>query len=334
MAQFKIFVGWPFCEEALHILRQHGEVQVNPEKRILDKVAYLKAAPDTDIILSVGTEVIDAEVMAAAPQLKMIANYAIGFNNIDVAEATKRGIVVTNTSGSATESTADFTWALLMAVARRVVEGDVFMRAGKFKGVDLNLLLGHDLHGSTLGIVGMGKIGLAVAERAQGFKMNILYFDPIRRDESYEREHGLTYASLEEVLRQSDFVSLHVLLTDQTHHLIGEKELSLMKSTAYLINASRGPVVDEQALVKVLREKRIAGAGLDVFENEPTMAPGLTELSNVVLAPHIASSTRQTRDHMAMIAARNIAAFCQGERPPNLVNPEVDKGQLKVNSKK
>jgi len=222
-----------------------------------------------------------------------------------------------------TETTADFAWALLMAIARRVVEADKFTREGKFKGWRPQLLLGSDVYGKTIGIVGMGRIGQAMARRARGFDMNILYYDEYRPDPEVEKELGLTYVPFDELLQKADYVSIHVPLMESTHHLIGERELKLMKKTAYLINSARGPIVDEKALVKALQEKEIAGAGLDVFEDEPELAPGLAELDNVVLAPHIASATIETRSKMATMAAEGCLSVLKGERPVNLVNEEV-----------
>lgn len=319
----RVSVGWPYPKHVLDPLRELCDIQVNSEERILSKQEYLQRVGDKDIIFSVGTEPIDAEMMDAAPHLSMVANYAIGFNNIDVAEATRRKIVVTNTSGSATESTADFTWMLLMAVARRVVEADRFVREGRFHGVDLRLLLGGEVNGMTLGIIGLGRIGAAVARRARGFEMTLIYYDPQRASSSLEHELGVTYVPLDELLKNADFITVHVPLLPETRHLLGAPQFSLMKPTAYLVNTSRGPVIDEKALVKALQNRQIAGAGLDVYEHEPKMAEGLSTLDNVVLAPHIASSTVQARVYMAEIGVRNILAFCRGEIPPNLVNTEV-----------
>jgi glyoxylate reductase len=230
---------------------------------------------------------------------------------------------VTNTPGVLDETTADFAWTLLLAVARRVVEADRFARSGEWKGWDLLMMLGSDVHGKTLGVIGFGRIGQRVAQRARGFGMRVLYHDAVRAPEERERELKVEWAEKERLLRESDFVSLHVPLTAETRHLISTRELSWMKATGYLINTSRGPVVDESALVQALQEKRIAGAALDVFEEEPKIHPGLVELPNVVLAPHIASASVETRTRMAMMAAENVVAVLRGERPANLVNPEV-----------
>jgi glyoxylate reductase len=269
------------------------------------------------------TNTIDAEVMDAAPALKIIANMAVGYNNIDVAEATRRGIVVTNTPGVLTDTTADFAWALLLAVARRVVEADRFVREGRFTGWGPMLMLGQDVHGKTLGIIGFGRIGRAVAKRATGFDMQVMYYDRVPADRKTERQLKARSVSLDELLAQSDYVSIHTDYNPQTHHLIGAPQLARMKRTAYLINTARGPIVDEAALVEALRAGQIAGAALDVFEHEPQVHPGLLDLPNVVLAPHIASASLDTRTAMALMAADNIIAVMRGERPPNLVNPQV-----------
>ena len=259
--------------------------------------------------------VLDEEVFAACEGLKVVANVAVGFNNIDVAAARRRGIVVTNTPDVLTETTADFAWALLMSAARRVVEADAFVRSGEWKVWRWDLLWGADIHGKTLGVVGFGRIGRAVARRARGFGMRVLYCDTVRADAATERELNATATDLESLLRESDFVSLHTLLAPETRHLINERTLRLMKPTAILINAARGPVVDEAALVRALSERWIAGAGLDVFEDEPRIHPGLIPLRNVTLAPHIASASSDTRISMATLAVRNCLAVLDGKPP-------------------
>ncbi|MCK4222564.1 MAG: D-glycerate dehydrogenase, partial [Dehalococcoidia bacterium] len=259
----------------------------------------------------------------AGKKLKIVANYGVGYNNIDVDCATEKGIMVTNTPDVLTETTADLTWVLLMAIARRIAEADRFTRAGKFSKFDPYLLLGSDVYGKTLGVVGLGRIGQAVARRALGFDMKVLYYDVQPAAQEIETRYKAKYVDLDTLLKQSDFVTLHVPLIDATHHLMDKDRLSLMKRTAFLINASRGAVVDEQALVKVLKEGGIAGAGLDVYEKEPQLSPGLTELDNVVLIPHLGSATLQTREAMAELAAENVVAGLAGEKPPNLVNRDV-----------
>lgn len=324
MKRFKVFVTRKILEEGLNMLREKFDVEVSDYDGVIPRKMLLEKVKGVDAILSLLTDTIDAEVMdAAGSNLKVIANYAVGYNNIDVEEATKRGIMVTNTPGVLTETTADLAWALMMAIARRIVEADRFVREGKFRGWEPMLLLGTDVHGATLGIVGFGRIGQAMARRALGFNMKVLYYDNARVPEQVEKELKATYVDLPTLLRESDFVSLHVPLTKETHHLIGEKELRMMKKGAYLINTARGPVVDEKALVKALKEGWIKGAALDVFENEPEVEPELLKLENVVLAPHIASASYATRSRMSIMAAENIIKALSGEIPPNLVNPEV-----------
>lgn len=328
----KVYVSRLLPEAVMDFLRNSAEVvevRVNPHDRVATRQELREGVEWCDCLLCLLTDTINAEVMDWNPQLRIIANYAVGFNNIDVAAATQRGIPVTNTPGVLTETSADLAWALILACARRVVEADAFLRAGKFTGWGPTMLLGQDVHGKTLGIVGLGRIGYAVARRAQGFNMRVLYASPRRADEAAEKSVNATWVSLESLLKESDFVSLHPYLSSETTHLIGENELRMMKETAYLINTSRGPVVDEKALVRALQEGWIAGAGLDVFEEEPALAPGLLECRNTVLLPHVASATIETRTAMGMIAASNIVALLQGKRPPNVVNPEVLSGRCR-----
>ncbi|AJC73675.1 MAG: D-isomer specific 2-hydroxyacid dehydrogenase NAD-binding protein [Thermotoga sp. 50_1627] len=324
MNRFKVFVTRKILEEGLNMLKERYDVEVSDYDGVIPREMLLEKVKGVDALVSLLTDNIDAEVMdAAGPNLKIIANYAVGYNNIDVEEATKRGIMVTNTPGVLTETTADFAWTLLMAIARRVVEADRFVREGKFRGWEPMLLIGTDVHGATLGIVGFGRIGQAMARRALGFNMRVLYYDNARVDEQIEKELKATFVDLPTLLKESDFVTLHVPLTKETHHLIGEKELKMMKKDAYLINTARGPVVDEKALVKALKEGWIKGAALDVFENEPEVEPELLKLDNVVLAPHIASASYATRSKMSVMVAENVIKALSGEVPPNLVNPEV-----------
>ena len=298
------------------------QVDVNPEDRVLGRAELLAGVAGRDGVLCLLTDTIDAEVLDAARGCRIFANYAVGYNNIDVAAASARGIAVTNTPGVLTDATADLTWALLFSAARRIPEGDRFTRAGRFAGWAPLLLLGGDISGRTLGIVGAGRIGTAVALRSRGFRMRVLYFDRVP-NEALEQAVGAERVELDTLLRESDFVSVHVSLDDSTRHLIGARELGLMKPTAYLVNTSRGPVVDEAALVEALRAGEIAGAGLDVFEDEPALAPGLAELDSVVIPPHLGSATIGTRTRMATLAASNLLAMLRGQRPPNIVNPEV-----------
>lgn len=320
----QVYVSRPIPDVGINLLKQFCDVEVFPDPDTLPTTEQLIAGVrGKDALLCLLTEEITAEVMDAAPNLKVISNYAVGYNNIDVAEATRRGIVVTNTPGVLTETTADFTWALLMAVARRVVEADRYTRAGRFQGWGPLLLLGNDIYGKTIGIVGLGRIGQAIARRANGFDMNILYHSRRRVSRDIESRLKAKYSPLDELLRESDFVVLTTPLTPETRHMIGAEQLSMMKKTAYLINTARGPVVDEKALVTALRQGVIAGAGLDVFEEEPKLTPGLAELDNVVIAPHIASATVDTRNKMATMAAENLLAVLRNERPRYVVNPEV-----------
>lgn len=279
----------------------------------LPKAELIRRLAGKDGLICQIITTVDEEVLAAAPTLRVIANVAVGYNNIDVAGARRRGIVVTNTPDVLTETTADFAWALLMAVARRVVEADHYARSGQWKAWKWDLLWGADIHGKTLGIVGFGRIGRAVARRAIGFNMRVLYTDAVRAAPDVEQELRAEFAPLDRVLVESDFVSLHTPLLPETRHLINEAALRRMKRTAILVNAARGPIVDEAALVRALTEGWIAGAGLDVFEEEPKIHPGLLLLRNVVLAPHIASASRETRLAMARLAVRNCVAVLEGK---------------------
>ncbi len=320
---FNVFVTRAIPRAGLDLLQPLCDVDMNPGDRVLSRQELLEAVQGRDAVLSLLTDTVDDAVLeAAGPRCRVFSNYAVGYNNIDVAAATRRGILVTNTPGVLTETTADTAWALLMAVARRVVEADRFFRSGKWTGWGPMQFLGRDIHGATLGIVGAGRIGTAMARRAIGFGMKVLYHDAGGTSETVGRLGG-RQVSMEQLLQQSDFVTLHVDLNEQTRHLIGARELSLMKRSAYLINTARGPVVDETALVAALREGTIAGAGLDVYENEPHPAAGLTELENVVCLPHLGSATEATREKMSIMAAENLLAAVKGERPPYVVNPEV-----------
>jgi lactate dehydrogenase-like 2-hydroxyacid dehydrogenase len=318
---FNVYVTSQLPRPALDFLAASVDtLDVNPGDSVLTRAALLANIRGRNGVLCTLNDAIDAAVMDAAPTVKVFANFAVGFNNIDVAAATKRGIVITNTPGVLTDATADLAWALLFAAARRIVEADQFMRSGQFKAWSPMLFLGADITGKTLGIVGAGRIGTAVGLRAKGFRMKVLYTETAGPCETLEREAGARRVTLEQLLRESDFVSLHVPLLPETRHLIGKRELGLMKRTAILINNSRGPVVDEAALVEGLRNGTIAGAGLDVYEDEPAMKPGLAELKNAVLLPHIGSATIETRTRMAMMAAENLLAVLRGESPANALN--------------
>jgi glyoxylate reductase len=318
-----VYVTRRIPQAGLDMLRRHcARVEVNPDDRVLRPDELLAAVSGRDGVLCLLTDAItDAVLAAAGPGCRVFANMAVGFNNIDMAAATRRGVLVTNTPGVLTETTADLTWALMLAVARRIVEGDKFFRTGQWPGWGPLQLLGHDIHGATLGIVGAGRIGTAVGRRGSAFGMRILYADP-QPNEALNQLGG-RQIDLETLLKESDFVTIHVALDQTMRHLIGRRELGLMKPSAYLINTARGPLVDEAALVNALRERRIAGAGLDVYEEEPEPAPGLVELGNVVCIPHLGSATEATRAKMASMAAENLVAALRGERPPNLVNPEA-----------
>jgi len=309
------------------LLHEVFEVVGGEADEALERAALLERVVGVDAILCLLSETIDAQVMdAAGPCLRVISNMAVGYDNIDVPAATARGIIVTNTPDVLTDATADLAWALILAVARRVLEGDRFVREGHFRAWSPFMLLGRLVAGATLGIVGMGRIGQAVARRALGWNMKVLYVRQRGPLSSQEIPPGADWeccATLEELLARSDIVSLHVPLTDKTRHLIGERELALMKPGAFLINTARGPVIDEAALVRALQEGRLGGAGLDVYEREPELTEGLDELLNVVLLPHLGSATVETRSRMAELAARNAVAAIRGERIPHVVNPEV-----------
>lgn len=318
-----IFVTRAIPERGIALLASKGHtVTVSDKDGVLTKeelVLRLQGA-GYDAVLCLLTDTIDDEVLeAAGPQCKIFANYAVGFDNIDREAAKKRGVVITNTPGVLTETVAEHTFALMLAIAHRVAEGDAYTKAGSYIGWAPMLLLGTDVSKKTLGIIGLGRIGSLVAHHAvKGFGMKVLYHDQ-KPNADFEKEYDARFCDLETVLRESDFISLHVPLVPETRHLIGEAQLQMMKKTAYLVNTSRGPVIDEQALVTALREGWIKGAALDVFEHEPKLTPGLAELSNVIVTPHIASATEETRSKMAECAAENIIAALEGKTPPNAV---------------
>jgi glyoxylate reductase len=297
-------------------------LQVNRKNRNLEYKELNERAADADAILTMLADKVDAEFLNSCEKLKVVANYAVGYNNIDIATATKNNIVVTNTPDVLTDTTADLAWALIMTITRRIVESDSFTRQGRFKGWAPELLFGSDVYGKTLGIVGAGRIGQATAKRAAGFDMNILYYNRSGKKE-FESKTGAERVDLKELLKKADIISLHVPLTDDTRYLIDEPELKMMKKNSYLINTARGPVVNETALSKALKNGQIAGAALDVFENEPEVHPELIDLKNVVLTPHIGSATQKTRNTMAEMAAESIITVLSGEKPENIVNPEV-----------
>jgi glyoxylate reductase len=321
----KVYVTRKLFKEALDILEEHVDAEIfEGDEAPIPRSLLLEKVKSVDGLLCLITEKVDKEILDAGKNLKVVTNCAVGYNNIDVVEATRRGIYVTNTPGILTETTADCAFALMMAVARRIVEGDKNIREKKWINAwGLRMFIGADIHGKTLGIVGLGRIGAAMTQRAKGFNMKVLYYDRFRR-EDLETQMGIEYLPLDELLTKSDFVSVHVPLTEETTHLIGHKEFTKMKKTAYLINTSRGAVVDEAALYEALSKGVIAGAAIDVFENEPIdVKSGLIGLNNIVMTPHIASASIDTRTAMTVMAARNLVAALQGKVPPNCVNPEA-----------
>ena len=319
----RILVTGRLPQDIMTSLSKKYEAEINVEDKPFDRQKLLDGIKDKEGLLSMITDTVDEEVLDRADHLKMIAQFGVGYNNIDVKAATARGILVSNTPGVLTDATAELAFALILAISRRLVEGDRMTREGRFRCWAPMLFLGREVTGKTLGVIGMGKIGKAVAQRARCFNMPILYHNRSRMSKSHEKELMAKYVDMKTLLSQADFISLHVPLSEQTRHLIGSQELSLMKPTAYLINTSRGPVVDEQALLETLRNGRIGGAGLDVYENEPALTPGLAELDNVILLPHVGSGTLETRFRMANMAVENLIAGLSGKVPPNLVNPEV-----------
>ncbi len=324
----KILVTQKVPDPAYPPLEAIGDVEANMEEgNIWPYEELLRRGPGHDYIYSLLTDNIDARFLeacaASTPSFKMVANMAVGFNNIDVETATRLRIAVSNTPGVLSDTTADLAFALLMATARRIPEAERFLRAGKYTGWGPLLFCGADVHGSTFGLIGAGRIGKLVARRSSGFDMKVLYYDVYRMQPEEEATYHMTYMPMEDVLGQSDFISVHTPYMPSTHHLISERELKMMKPTAILINTARGPIVDEKALVRALQSKTIAAAGLDVFENEPAVEPELLSMENVVLLPHIASASLKTRTLMATMASDNIVAHYKGERPPNIVNPEV-----------
>jgi len=319
----KVYVTRLLPKEAMDRIVQFCDARVWQGELPPPKEILLEEVREAEGLLCLLTDRVDAELMSRAPKLRVISNYAVGYDNIDVDEATRRGIVVGNTPAVLTETTADFAFALMMAAARRIVEGDRQVRAGYWKTWGPMILLGQDMHHATLGIIGLGRIGTAVARRAKGFGMRVLYYGPSRKEKT-EEELGIQYAEFDKLLAEADFITIHASLTPATHHLIGKDELEKMKRTFILVNTSRGPIVDNMALYETLRDRKSAFAALDVTEPEPLPAnhPLLT-LNNVIVTPHIASATVETRTKMALMAVDNLIAGLKGEMPPNPVNPEV-----------
>jgi lactate dehydrogenase-like 2-hydroxyacid dehydrogenase len=318
----KIFVTRKIPELGLEQLKKDHEIEVFPYDRVPTKEEIKNGLKGKDGLLCLLSDPIDEDIINSEPNLKMIANYAVGFDNIDIKAATKRKIPVSNTPGVLTDTTAEMAWAQLFSVSRRIVEGDKYTRAGKYKGWGPLLMLGQDISNKTLGVIGAGRIGTAFALKSKGFEMKVLYVDE-HVNETLESKLGARKVELIELLKKSDFISIHVPLIKDTYHLISEGELKIMKNSAVLINTSRGPVIDEKALVKALREKWIFGAGLDVYEHEPEISEELKKLDNVIIEPHSASATYETRSKMATIAAENMISGLKGEVPPNCINPEV-----------
>jgi glyoxylate reductase len=324
----RIYITQPVADSAVARLRAVADVEMNPDTlHIATKQELFAKAPGLDILFCLLHDRVDRDIIAAGKRLRAIASMKITPSDIDVAEATARRIPVTVIAPIVTEATADIHFALLLAVARRVVEGDRLVRAGIFPGAQSAHLLGAWVHGKTIGLIGGGgRIGKAVAKRAQGFSMRCLYWTPRRKPEGEERAVGIEYVPYDRLLAESDFVSVHAPLNAETVHLVGERELNLMKPTAFLVNTARGSIVDEKALVRALAEKRIAGAGLDVYENEPQVHPALLTMQNVVLTPHLGSAVRELRESMANVVVDNILAVLEGRRPPNCWNPEIYDG--------
>lgn len=322
MAKPKIYCTHQLFEDARQILDSNCEAEywVNSERPPREEV--LRRVKDKEGLTCLLTEKINDDLLRVAPKLRIVANVAVGYDNIDLDACTRRGVVCTNTPGVLDETTADFAWTLLMAGARRLGEGEALARSGNWKGWNLDQLCGADVWGKTLGIVGFGRIGRALARRASGFQMQVLYTDAVRAPEDVERSLNAEFCDMNKLLAESDFISLHVPLLPETRGLFDAPKFFRMKPTAFLINTSRGPVVDEAALVAALEAKKIAGAALDVFENEPFIHPGLKR-PNVVLTPHLASASIETRSKMAVMAANNVIAFFKGQRPPNMLNPDL-----------
>ncbi|HEY1207164.1 MAG: D-glycerate dehydrogenase [Bryobacteraceae bacterium] len=323
MARLAVLVTRRIFPEAVEFLRERAEVEYVDSDDALSPDELIARSRGKQGIVSQLTDKFTAEQIARLEGVRVISDVAVGYDNVDLEAATRHGILVTNTPDVLTDTTADLAFALLLATARRIVEGHRFVHSGQWRRWAIDLLAGHDVHHKTLGILGMGRIGQAVARRGRGFSMRLLYHDAQRAPEGFERELGLEFVDLDRLLRESDFISLHVPLMEATRHLIGARELAVMKPTAILVNTSRGPVVDEAALAEALAAGRIGGAGLDVFEREPEVDPRLLELDNVVLEPHIGSASIDTRRAMSMLAAANCASAVEGRRPPNLVNVAV-----------
>jgi gluconate 2-dehydrogenase len=317
----KVLVTREVFDDVLEYLREHFEVSDNQADTPMDAEMLAGSLADKDGAMTTLVDRIDAQLLSRCPRLKAVCNIAVGFNNIDLEACSRSGVMATNTPGVLDDSTADFTWALILAAARRVVESDAHVRAGQWKGWYLKQFLGADVHHATLGVLGFGRIGKRVARRAIGFDMTVLYHDPQPADAETERFYNAAFVSMDDLLARADILTIHVPYSPATHHLVGSRELAKMKPGSILIHASRGGVVDDAAVVEALKSGRLAGAGLDVFENEPALNPAFLTLKNVVLTPHIASSSEATRHAMAMLAAQNLVAALTTGKPPNLLNP-------------
>ena len=321
----KVYVTRPIIEDGIKLLKKYFDLTVNLEEKDLSKKDFLKNIKGYDGVLCMLTNPINRETFEAAPSVKVFANYAVGFNNIDIKEATNYGVAITNTPYVLTNATAELAWALLLATARNLIPSDTFNRKGLFNGWDPNGFLGLPITGKTLGIIGAGRIGQTFAKMATGFKMNILYSNPSRKL-NFEAASNAKHVSLENLMRESDFVSIHCPYSEATYHIVGEKELKMMKPMAVLVNTARGPIIDEKALYHTLKERKIFGAGLDVYEKEPTMYPGLKNLENTILCPHIGSGTFESRKNMAILAAQSIIDILISKKiPDNCLNKEVIK---------
>jgi glyoxylate reductase len=319
----KALVTRPLFPAARAILERQFDVEYWSRPERIPRAELLARVADKDALVVLLTEKVDEELLGVAPKLRVASTVSVGFDNINVPACTRRSIVATNTPGVLDDATADLAWALLMAIARRIVEGDAWMRTGTWPGWDIDQLLGGDVYGKTLGLIGFGRIGRAMALRSQGFQMRVLYQNRTRVTPEVERELRAEFVDLDRLLRESDFISLHVPLSPETRHLLSKDAFGKMKPTAYLINTARGPVVDEAALAEALEQKKLAGAALDVYEQEPQVHPELVTRRDVILAPHIGSATIDTRTRMAVMAADNATALFEGRRPPNPLNPEV-----------
>jgi glyoxylate reductase len=317
----KILSTRPLFPAARTILNEHCEVDYYPDR--IPRAELLKRIADKDGLICLLTEKVDEELLSTAPKLRIASTVSVGYDNIDVSSCTAHKVIATNTPGVLDDTTADFAWTLLMAIARRLIEGDTWLRSGTWPGWDLDQLVGGDVWGKTLGVLGFGRIGRGVARRSLGFNMRVLYNDAVRAPAEVEKELHAEFVDRDRLFRESDFISVHVPLMPETRHLISTENLEKMKRTAFLVNTSRGPVVDEGALAQALENKKIAGAALDVFEHEPQVHPALLARKDVILTPHIASASVDTRTKMAVMAASNVIAHFDGKRPPNALNADA-----------